>query len=210
MPFSEEDYDKLIRLCIMLDRDAIVLAPKFLQFRQDAEKGIWKTISSYYPELVPHLDSLAGRINQALDECMEHIMESCFDVLSGVEAEEEQLVVFKQERTDFEAEMAEARAEMHLYGSQAEAFVEDMRQTINSTIASENFTHRCQEIVKKAAYEAFPEIIEFTATSLRMLEYTINLFMSEFNVGFEYVTQGYRYNRFGDGGTVRVEDDRNG
>ena len=133
-------------------------------------------------------------------------MENCSDVLSGVEAEEKDIVVFKQERTDFDAEMAAARAEMHLYGAQAEAFVEDMRQTINSIIASENFTRSCQEIVKKAAYEAFPEIIEFSAASLRMLEYTINLYMSEFNVGFMYVTQAYRYNRFGDGGTVREED----
>ena len=41
---------------------------------------------------------------------------------------------------------------------------------------------------------------------LSVIEYNTNLHIDQFNVGFQFITKGYRYNRFGDGGTVRVED----
>ncbi len=206
MPFSREQYNLLRRLCKVLGRDVQVLGPKFLEFRRGVEKGLWEIILSYYPELEPYTTALTDQINEEMDFHMEMVTECCFDVLCGLEEEERYLVVFRQQQTDFEAEMAEARAEMHRYGTQAEAFVEDMRKTLNHQIASENFAYLCQQKVKQEAYEAFPEIYYFTSTSLRVLEYNINLHISEFNVGFQYITLGYRHNRFGDGGTVRAED----
>ncbi|MFZ1808200.1 MAG: hypothetical protein WAU36_13300 [Cyclobacteriaceae bacterium] len=44
--------------------------------------------------------------------------------------------------------------------------------------------------MKQAAYEVLLEIIHFSAISLRKLEYDINLFISEFNVGFQFVKLG--------------------
>ncbi len=205
MPLSPEEYDEFLRFTEQMERETEELNAKFRKFARGCEEGLREIIFSYYPELEPYKAALLEQINQEMDFHMQMILEGCNDAFSGLEVEEKYILVFRQTKTDFEAEMAEARAEMHLYGKQAAAFVEDIRCMTNNEISKENFTYLCQQKVKEMAYKAFPEIVNFSANALRIIEYDINLHFSQFCVGFWFITQGYRYNRFGDGGTLREE-----